>query len=259
MKTKHLLLLAVAAVLLPKLGFSTATTHIWAPSTDVQAYRVWHITSDMYLPVEGDTNGVRTPAVTNIGLTVGVLPYEKVNMEVGFDHKSGYGLFDRYPLYFNAKFGVPEGALVDHSPAFAVGIYDIGTKSYDKDTHVGTDYNIVYGELAGTIDPLGRLSLGYFSGKKELLVDERGEADNTGVLVAWERTMTELSDKLWLCVEYMGSQSAYGTLNFGASWKFADNVSLLAGYDAFNNADLNLPNTFTVQVDIDFDCPFRGK
>ena len=45
-------------------------------------------------------------------------------------------------------------------------------------------------------------------------------------------------------------ESAYGTMNIGAAWKFADNVAVLAGYDAFTNSDL--PDTFTLQVDIDF-------
>jgi hypothetical protein len=74
-------------------------------------------------------------------------------------------------------------------------------------------------------------------------------------MAAWERTMNELSDKLWLCMEYMGGNSLYGTFNVGASWKFSDNVVLLAGYDVYNNDKLNLPDTFTLQVDVDFDFP----
>ena len=61
--------------------------------------------------------------------------------------------------------------------------------------------------------------------------------------------MTEISDKLWVCVEYMGTGSVYGSLNIGASWKFADNVSMLGGYDIFNDDDP--VNTVTLQVDID--------
>jgi hypothetical protein len=47
----------------------------------------------------------------------------------------------------------------------------------------------------------------------------------------------------------MGTKSPYGSFNVGASWKFAPNVALLGGYDFYNN-DL-LPDTFTLQVDID--------
>jgi hypothetical protein len=240
-----LLIAGFALLLLPHLAGATASTHIWGPSTDVQAFNVWHITSDMYLPVKADTAGNRVATVTNIGLTVGVLPFKKINLEVGVDHKSGLGLADRYPLYFNAKLGMPEGAFGKLFPALAVGMFDHGHK--DK----VTNYDVAYGKAAKTIEPVGRFSVGYFAGNKNLLLNAKGEKDNTGVMLAWERTMSELSDKLWICAEYMGSKSAYGTLNFGASWKFSDNVALLAGYDIYNESDLNLPNTFTLQADID--------
>jgi hypothetical protein len=62
--------------------------------------------------------------------------------------------------------------------------------------------------------------------------------------------MTEWSDRLWVCVEYMGSESIYGTFNAGLAWKFAPNVSMIGAVDIFNNSDL--ANMATVQVDIDF-------
>ena len=62
--------------------------------------------------------------------------------------------------------------------------------------------------------------------------------------------MPEISDKLWIAAEYQGSKSAYGTWNLGFSWKFSGNTSMLFGYDMYNDKDL--PNTYTVQLDIDF-------
>ena len=227
--------------------YATASTHIWAPSTDVQAYNVWHITSDMYAAVKDDAAGNRVPSVTNIGLTVGVLPFKRVNMEIGFDHKSGLGTLDSYPMYGNIKIGIPENAFGNGWPAMAAGVFDVGTKGNR------TDFDVVYGKIAKTLSvggvTLGRFSAGYFMGNEKLLFDMKGEKDNSGPLAAWERTVTEVSDKLWICVEYMGTESAYGTLNAGVSWKFANNVSMIGGYDIFNNADL--VNTVTVQVDID--------
>lgn len=226
---------------------ATATTHIWAPSTDVQAYRLWHVTADMYLAVKNDAAGNRVPSVTNVGLTVGVLPFKRINMEIGADHKTGLGALDDFPMYGNVKIGIPEGAFGNGTPAAAVGVFDVGTKGGR------TDFDVIYGEIARTFSArgvsLGRLSAGYFMGNEHLLVDRQGKKDNTGLLAAWERTMTEVSDKLWLCVEYMGTESLYGTLNVGGSWKFANNVSMIFGYDIFNNSDL--VNTVTVQVDID--------
>src|SRR3990170_2383870 len=141
-------------------AYATPSTHVWAPSTDVQAYGVAHITSDIYVPVK-KLEDVRPGTITNLGLTVGVLPLEKVGLEVGFDHIEG-----QYPLYLNAKLGIPENAFGDFSPAIAVGGYSIGTKS---DV---TDYNIYYGKVAKTLGPAGRLSVGYYTGNDKLLVDD---------------------------------------------------------------------------------------
>jgi hypothetical protein len=246
--TVHFILFAAAFVIQSQQALATATTHIWAPSTDIQAFKLWHITSDMYVPVEKDDFGNRWSTVTNLGLTVGILPFKNLNAEIGVDHKSGLGMADDYPLYGNFKIGVPENAWCSFSPAFAVGAFDIGTKKNI------TNYNVFYGKLAKSVSlnktTLGRFSIGYFSGNKNLLVDDKFAKDNSGIMAAWERTFPELSDKFWFCVEYMGTKSVYGTLNVGASWKFASNVALLAGYDLYNNS--NLVDTATLQVDIDF-------
>lgn len=246
-RAKRAVLVAGLLALFPLTVHATPSTHIWAPSADVQAFNKWHLTSDFYVPTEHDEAGNRPATVTNLGLTVGVLPFEKLNMELGFDHKSGTGV-DNYPMYFNAKVGVPEDAFGELFPKLAVGIYDLGTKS-DK-----TDFNVFYGKLGKTISAgdfsLGTFSVGYFQGDSDLLLDGDGEEDNDGLLACWERTVTEISDKLWVAVDYQGSESAYGTLNFGFSWKFADNTSVIFGYDIFNND--NLADMYTAQVDIDF-------
>ncbi len=248
MRIFWLIILSFAfCVLSFKFVYATPSTHIWSPSTDVQPYKKWHITSDFYVPTESNADGSRANTITNFGLTVGVLPFKKLNMELGFDHKSGYGNLDKYPMYFNTKLGIPEDTYGKFFPAVAVGIYDVGTEN-DK-----TDNNVIYGKFGKTVAlgdlSLGRFSLGYFSGNSQLLTYNT-KKDNDGVLICWERTMTEISDKLWLSVDYQGSKSSYGALNLGASWKFADNVSAILGYDIYNNQEL--ANTFTLQVDIDF-------
>jgi hypothetical protein len=246
-RLKIALLLISGCFLMVTACYATASTHIWSPSTDVQTYKKWHLTSDFYVPTENNSDGTRANTITNLGLTVGVLPFEKLNAEVGFDHKSGYGSLDDYPWYFNTKIGIPENAYGSFFPTLAVGIYDIGMKS-DK-----TDYSVVYGKAAKTLSvgdvSLGRFSVGYFKGDSKLLVHD-GKKDNAGLLFAWERIMPEISDKLWLCVDYQGTKSSYGAWNAGLSWKFADNVSGLFGYDFYNDRDL--ADTYTIQMDIDF-------
>ncbi|MBI5208181.1 MAG: hypothetical protein HY934_10410 [Candidatus Firestonebacteria bacterium] len=246
-KVLTLIFVLTIFVLNNKTIFATASTHIWAPATDIQAYKKWHLTSDYYGAAEKASDGTRPVTITNLGLTIGILPYEKINAEVGFDHKTGYGALDDYPIYFNAKVGVTEKAYGEFFPALAAGIFDIGTK---KDL---TDADVYYGKLAKTFEvnkiSLGRFSLGYFSGNEKILTSN-GDKDNTGALICLERTITEISDKLWIAVDYQGSKSAYGALNYGFSWKFSDNTSVIFAYDDYNNDDF--ANTFTVQTDIDF-------
>ncbi|MEK6532170.1 MAG: hypothetical protein AABZ23_06745 [Deltaproteobacteria bacterium] len=220
-------------------AYATPSTHVWAPSTDVQAYGVVHLTSDIYIPVDKPA-GFRPSTITNLGLEVGVLPYEKVGLEVGFDHIEGNS-----PLYLNAKLGTPEGAFGEFFPALAVGGYSIGTQS---DV---TDYNIYYLKAAKTIGKFGRVSLGYYVGNDTLLVDETGEAAETGVMACWERTISEISENLWVAVDYMGGDSNFGALSYGVSWKFAPNTSVIFGYVDQLNDNLLPGDTFTVQVDID--------
>ncbi|MBN1406118.1 MAG: hypothetical protein JW946_06330 [Candidatus Omnitrophica bacterium] len=231
-----------------EVAHATASTHIWAPSTDTQAFKTGHVTADVYVPVEKDSEGNRPDAITNTGLTFGILPFKKLTAEAGFDYKTGYGSLDGYPIYFNAKIAVPEDSYGEYFPALALGVYDVGTK------HNKTDYNLYYGEIAKTFKmkelPLGRFSLGYFYGNKKLLLDKNSEKDNHGILAAWERTMTEITDKLWLCVEYQGTKSSYGTFNIGGSWQFNKDTSVLAGYQFYNNH--NLADTATIQMDINF-------
>lgn len=235
----------LVAVMFTGVAHATPSTQIWIPSTDIQAFKKVHLGIDTYIKTENN-QGVKEPTVTNFGLTVGVLPFEKIQMEVGLDYRDFGGALDTtYPLLFNAKIGTPEDALFKGSPAIAVGAYDFGTKNKV------TNYNIVYGLVAKTLGNFGRLSAGYYTGNDELLVDKNGNKDNHGVLLSWDRTISEISDKLWAAVDYQGGKNGYGALSFGVAWKFAPNVSVIFGYDIYNESSLYKP-TATVQLDIDF-------
>jgi hypothetical protein len=269
--------LAAAAALCTLAGTALATpsTQVWIPSTDVQAYKTLHLNVDSYVRTKkepadtagwfGVPEGGNIPPLYMIGPTVGVLPFEKVQMEVGFDLVYGgantvVGL-DKDPFYGHAKVGIPEEALFKHSPALAVGGYNFGTKSGETDggayTKTGTNANIVYALAAKTLPVVGRISAGYYGLNKKASVagvyDQFGnKGDDAGVLLSWDRTMTEISDKLWFAVDYQGGKNAYGALNFGASWAFAKNVSVIVGYDVYNDKARAGQNTATVQVDINF-------
>jgi hypothetical protein len=251
-------------VLSSTLVSATPTTLIWSPSTDIQPYSKVHFNADTYTPLASyDHSGSKTYLQQVYGPTFSLLsdkpednllgklwkPLGKVMAETGFDYKAGFGpTLDNWPFYFNFKLGVPEDAYFKYMPAFVMGGYDLGTK------HNYTNYNVWYLRGAKTINigklNLGRFSAGYFNGNSRLLLNKNSERDNAGLLLAWERTMTEISDKLWLCVDYQGTQSSYGAINYGFAWTFNSYVSAIIGYDAYNNP--NYRDTVTFQLDFNF-------
>jgi hypothetical protein len=254
MKRLDVSALALAAILFAAGSVrATPSTQIWIPSTDIQPYKVLHLNVDSYVRAERNDDGTFSAPIYMVGPTAGVLPFEKVQAEVGFDLIYNGSILDRYPFYGNAKIGTPEGSLGSWSPALAVGGYNFGLKSGNaKEGEAATNQNIVYGLAAKTVPVLGRFSAGFFVGNKKVLLDEKGNSDENGVLLSWDRTMAEISDKLWLAVDYQGSKSALGALNFGASWAFAKNASVILGYDIYNEKKTGGENTVTVQVDINY-------
>lgn len=249
-------------------AFATPSTHVWAPSTDIQPYKKIHLTADTYTPIpakgtNADNYDQHNYVQQVYGLTFSLLsdkpeenllgklwsPLGRIMAETGFDYKKGFGSFyDSTPWYFHFKFGLPEGAYFKNMPAFSAGAYDMGTRQHR------TNYNAAYFKSAKTISlgaiNLGRFSAGYFQGNGRLLRDKNGLRDNSGPMFAWERVMSEISDKLWVCADYQGTQSSYGALNFGFAWKFNGNISAILGYDIYNNR--NLADTITFQLDADF-------
>ncbi|MBI4634288.1 MAG: hypothetical protein HY742_10405 [Deltaproteobacteria bacterium] len=245
MKTFRLLAFGVLAfTLFYGTAWATPSTQIWIPSTDIVPFKTVHFGFDTYIKTESRDDGTTESTVTNLGLTAGALPFKTVQMEVGIDYRDTGGNHV-YPLLFNAKVGIPEeGALFKYSPAIAVGGYDFGT---EKDV---TDYNIYYLIAAKTLGALGRFSAGYYTGNDRLLTKTDGTKDNKGILLSWDRTISEISDKLWLAVDYMGGKNSYGALSAAFAWKFAPNVGVLFGYDVYNESAYK--PTATIQVDIDF-------
>lgn len=235
--------------------YATPSTQIWIPSTDIQAFKSVHLNFDTYPRLWNESDALRYAPLFSFGPTVGILPWNKIQAEIGFDLMfQGNATLDKYPIYFHAKLATPEDSLITWSPAIAAGIYNLGIKSAERPDpqsgFVGTTQNIGYGLIARTLPYVGRLSVGYFYGNGNLIVDEKGEKANHGILASWDRTMKEISDKLWLAVDYQGGRSALSAVNFGFAWAFADNTSVIFAYDLFTNRDLAGSDTFSIQIDI---------
>ena len=226
------------------IAVATPSTQIWIPSTDIQGAGNLHVGYDAY--VSTHSSGILSDA----GLTIGVLPAKKIGLEIGLDWRDISGNHE-HPGYANVKLGVPEKAFAAWTPALAVGAYDVG---FDQATG---GYNIVYGLVAKNIGKLGRFSAGGFKGGlggNEALftsLSDPSRVDDAGVLLSWDRTITEVSDKLWLAVDFQSGHSGYGAFSFGAAWYFAPNASVIAGYDIYNDKDAIKP-TATIQFDFNF-------
>ena len=262
MKIHRLLVVALLFVGLLDGGRAQATpsTVIWIPSVDVQPFLVFHLNSDVYFRTRSEPSGSMKAPIFMIGPTIGLLPWEKLQLEVGFDLMfQGDTSLDTYPIYFHGKLGTPEDALFKWSPALVAGAYNLGVKSGL------TTQNIGYAMVGRTLPYVGRLQVGYFYAHDALFTDEKGEASNHGVLAAWDRTMKEISPKLWLAVDYQGSKSWIGALSFGLAWSFTDAISMILAYDLYVNrkqivgAPAGSPaplvagrDTITVQLDINF-------
>lgn len=239
MKTRIMIVMLVMILTGFSFVYATPSTIIWIPSVDFQGYKSFHLGIDNYafdFRTGKPNSGAAFP--TDLGLTVGVLPDSMVLAEIGVD----YFTPQRSPFSLNAKVGFPEGALADWSPAIAVGGFGFG---FQKNA---TDLNILYGIIGKTLPFVGRIEVGYYSGNKNLLVDlATGSTDNSGILFSWDRTITEISENLWLAIDYQSGKSSYGALSYGLAWSFSKNVSVIFARDVFN---ADIPSAFTMQLDV---------
>lgn len=267
--TKILSLATMLMMAATGVAMATPSTQIWIPSTDVQGYKTLHLGIDNYFRASGVAKSAPSPSSTrdanvmDIGLTAGILPFEKLQMEVGFDYLTiANNPNDNHPLSGNFKIGTPEDSLFKLSPALAFGMYNIGpSQPAGNAPFVVSGQNIIYGLAAktipaiGPVPSLGRVSAGYYRGSKNAFQDTRldpSKSQNQGVLLSWDRSMSEISDKLWMAVDYMGGNNVMGAVNVGVSWAFAKNVSVIFGYDIYKEKALAGNNTFTTQLDINF-------
>jgi hypothetical protein len=229
-----------ATVLTCGAALAGPTAQINIPSTDAKGLQEVTI---------GISNNVRFSSAENagpnsygIGVVTGLLPYEKVRLEIGADYTTT-GAGTAYPFTFNAKLATAEDALFNGMPAFAVGAYNLSTIS------ASLPQNIVYGLVARTLPVVGRISVGGYNGAEKAL----GAKTNTGLMASWDRCITEISDKLWLGMEYMSGRNSNGEVSFGGSWAFTKQISLLAGVTIYNPGQSDLVGgkpAFTTQLSI---------
>jgi len=234
-------------------AYATPSTTYWTPCVmDVQPYGVWHITYDSYFTV-GKKGDKARDFPTDAGLTVGVLPYEKLNLEVGYDLLQP----SDDPSFFNAKLGTPENSLFDGSPGLNVGIFNVGTR---RDV---ADYDVL-DFIAGKTLPLdlGRIHVGYYTGLTNTLKDTSTDGDgaNGGFMIGWDKGICPVNDdkgkfqfnRFVLAGDWATGKNALGGGGAGIYTYFTQDISLLVGPVWFNDKTLNGDMLWTIQLDINF-------
>ncbi len=242
MKSVKLVALAAALVALASSSaLATFSGQVWIPSTDVKGFKEVNISIDNYARVSNAPDALAN--YYDVGVTTGILPLEKFKIEIGVDYYTDNvagSAASKNPAYFNFKGGVPEDAFFAGMPAVAAGMFGMNSASN------ALSANVAYGLIAKTLPVVGRISAGGYNGAERTL----GVNQNTGLLVSWDRTMSEISDKLWLAVDYQSGNSSLGATSVGASWAFSKQVSLLIGANFYNKIATGGKTSITTQLDI---------
>lgn len=236
------LILAAAA----ETASATPSTTFWTPSTPyTQPFLVPHLTYDTYFGETG-AYGIDT------GLTVGVLPFETVNAEIGFDLL--YPGYTQSALSLNGKVTLVEGKLAPWQPAVSVGISNIGFKSL-------TNLNLLHAHVGKTFPVIGELGVGVYTGLNDkILVDADGKKENTGFFLHWMGPELAVGlpglKKIVPAADFQSGKNALGAVGGGLYFYFTDAIDLLVGPVFFLEPKLQPGQSdwlFTAQIDVDFD------
>lgn len=240
---------AAAAVLATALAArATPSTTYWTPSTPyTQPYLVPHVTYDTYFGEPG-MYGV------DMGLTIGVLPFETVNAEIGFDSVYGSGLVGKEAWSLNGKVSLVEGKLAAWQPGISAGIFGVG---FDKNV---TDANVFHLQVGKTLPYVGEIGGGVYKGNSKVLVDKNGTDDSTGFFLHWMGPEFQIGapglKKIIPAADFQSGKNALSAAGGGLYFYFTDAIDLLVGPVFFLEPELQPGKAdwlFTAQIDIDFD------
>ncbi len=244
-------LLAVAALLASGHAHATPSTTFWTPATTyVQPFLVPHVTYDTYF-------GRNAAYPVDTGIEIGVLPFEKLQAEVGFDlllpQPAPNGL--DAGLLLNGKIGAPEGAFGAWQPGISAGIMGVGFKSDVS------DYDLLHGELSKTLPLIGTVVAGaYYGLNDKLFVDDKGQVSRAGFLAAYVTPDVPIGlpglDKINFFGDVQTGNSAYAAAGGGIGLYFTPAIDVLTGPVFFLNPRVQPGGTswmWSVQLDVDLD------
>ncbi len=250
--TKSLKALAAAAALAAA-GAASATpsTIVWTPATTyTQPYLVPHLTYDTYVAEKGMLQNT-------YGLTMGVIPSDKIQGEVGFD--VFYPGFTGDYFQLNGKVTVAENLLGGWSPALSVGIANAG---FEKDV---SDYDLLHATLAKTT-PVGTVAVGgyYGAGSDVLWTGSDGKVNREGFMASYASPEIKIGlpglEKVVFAADYSSGKNWFGAVAAAASLYFTSNVALLTGPVFFLDKDYYKAaygSDFMWTAQLDVDIPFK--
>jgi hypothetical protein len=256
-------LAALAALAQAPAVLATSSTTFWTPATTyVQPNGVWHITYDSYV-------AERSAMQNDYGLTLGVLPYEKIQGEIGFD--SFLPGITKSNLYLNGKLVVPEGALGKTAPGLSLGVVGVG---FD---HNVSDFDILHATIGKTFSFGNVVAGGYYGLNDKLMVSSEGKKQQAGFLGAWTSPDIVLDlpglKKINFIADVQTGKNAFGAWGVGIGLYFTDAIDILTGPVFFfdQNATTQFPGPgfsqgsprpkmlWTIQLDIDVDFHKKKK
>lgn len=250
----------VLGALLAAAGVARATpsTTYWTPATTyVQPYLVPHLTYDTYFAEAG-------AYTIDTGLTIGILPFEKLQAEIGFD--LNYPGITKNGLFLNAKLGVPEGAFGEMFPGISAGIYGVGFQSSsDPAKGARSDFNIIHAEIGKTFS-FGNFTVGGYLGNDKVLVDEAGKKEASGLIASYTSPDIKIGkpglDKILVIADVQTGKSAFGAAGGGLALYFTPAIDLIAGPVFFLNEKVQPGQAswmWTMQIDVDVDLMTKPK
>jgi len=243
----------LASLCVASVAGATPSTTFWAPSVATcQAAGVPHVTYDTYFGRGTPPPNAGSPVYPiDTGLTMGVLPFQKVQAEVGYDLllPSSNPVF----AFLNGKVCTPESSLFKGSPAFGVGMYNIGFK-----TNV-TSFNVVYAMAQKTLPFGGYIAGGFYHGTNDVLfANSEGRIVKTGAMIGGSSPDITVGLKGLKKIDIIGDlqtgKNVLGAGGVGAEVYFNDYVDVIVGPVFFLDRALQpggAARMWTTQLDVD--------
>ncbi len=228
--------------------YSGPTSLFWTTcTTDVQPYGVGHVSITSYFSLYNQKK-YSSNIPTDVGFELGILSWNGLKGEAGIDYLAGTS----NPFYFNAKIGMDESSLFNHSPSFCIGFSDVGTKTHGKNR---TNQNILNAVIGKSLPEAfgGNLYVGAYFGSQAL-----GRV-RQGVMAGYSRGFDAVTSpegvkysRWYFLIDYASGNNAIGGAGVALTYNFNPAVYIQTGPVWFYSKTINGAWKWSIQLNIDF-------